>query len=675
MQHSKLLHFVLCTAFVGSGCSDDSSSTDEATGSNSSTLTATGLSDGSTSSGGLTDTSMHGTSVNEGTTAPSSRESESSGSSSADGEGSSAAEASSHGDNPTGSSGDESSSAAGTNHSDATSDGDTSSESGGVGGSTSTTQDESGGETEDAEDPIDVPNLDYILDPYRRTPLAAIVPVRPEEVGLNEITEATITVRGDGPGARDFTATIDPRTPEFQANFGAPDLLEEGQIGIPIMGLYPALENHVELRLRDGTTVVRSELVIPTSSVPEQSETVIVHVADADMRDNFAWVRHRLYDDRGRIRWTGPSAFSFMRNGNMLDWGFREVNWIGRFVAGWSVADLQFHHDIVELPNGNVLVCAATTDRTIIKDGVEYTSNQDYIVELDRDSNIQNIWDLREYLDVSRGTVADRSGNWIHMNTLIYDEYDDSIIVSGRHQGIFKITRRGIHGTAVNEGKELVWILAPHLDWGLAGWDGTGPLDPNEYLLTAVDHENVPFNEGVQDNIVPLAASDDLFHWPVGQHGLQITSRGDGRISFLTFNNQASYVFDGPGSVMNGVAGLQHGDLSNDRSPVSYSMLNEYEVDEVDMTVRQIWGFGAGRQELYSSYMSGVIWNEANDHRFMMANGEDLLTPNQLVHNPHLVEVTPEHEVVFHLEIQNTDMSAYRGKRLDPYRPARPLAH
>lgn len=533
------------------------------------------------------------------------------------------------------------------------------------------------GDTFDSEGsagPIDVPSLPYILDPYRRTPLAALVPVRPSDIGLSEIAEVTVTVRGDGPGAQDLTATLDPRTEEFQANFAAPELLEEGAVGIPIIGLYPDTDNRVEIRLRDDETTVRSELVITTPSVPEQSETVIVHVADAErMTPGLTWVKYRLYDEQGRIRWVGPNAFSFARNGNMLDYGFGEVTWIGRTVNAWSVPGLEFHHDIIELPNGNVLVCATTDDRTVIKDDGTYTSTQDYIVELDRESNIMNVWDLREYLDVSRTTVAVRNGNWIHMNSLMYDEGDDSIVVSGRFQGIFKITRDGIHGEAVNEGKELVWILAPHLDWGLAGWDGTGPLDPNQYLLTAVDESGVAFGDDVQDNLVGLAPSDDAFHWPIGQHGIQITSRGNGRLSLLTFNNQASFVFDGPGSVANGVAGFDHGDLSNDRSPISYSMLNEYEVDEVGLTVRQTWGFGAGRQELYGSYMSGVIWNDANDHRFMMSNGEDLLVPNQFVHNPHFVEVTPEGETVFHLEIQNTNMSAYRGKKIDPYHPGLPL--
>src|SRR5690606_30557281 len=253
------LHFVLSTAFVGAGCSEDSSSTDEATGSDSSTLTDTGLPDGSTSSGGLTETSMNVISGNDGTTVQSSIESESSGSSSANGEGSSGAEVSSSDGTATSSSGDGSSVA---DHDGATGAGDTSSESGDVReSSTSTAQNESGDETADVEDLI-VPSLNYILNPYRRTPLAAIVPVRPADVGLNEITEVTVTIRGDGPEARDFTATIDPRTQEFQANFGAPEMLEEGQIGIPIIGLYPDLANHVELRLRDGATVVRSELVI-----------------------------------------------------------------------------------------------------------------------------------------------------------------------------------------------------------------------------------------------------------------------------------------------------------------------------------------------------------------------------------------------------------------------------
>lgn len=45
--------------------------------------------------------------------------------------------------------------------------------------------------------------------------------------------------------------------------------------------------------------------------------------------------------------------------------------------------------------------------------------------------------------------------NWAHVNSISYDDKDDSIILSSRHQGVVKITRD----------KKVKWILAPSKGW------------------------------------------------------------------------------------------------------------------------------------------------------------------------------------------------------------------
>ena len=45
--------------------------------------------------------------------------------------------------------------------------------------------------------------------------------------------------------------------------------------------------------------------------------------------------------------------------------------------------------------------------------------------------------------------------NWAHVNSVAYDESDDSIIISARNQGVMKIGRD----------KEVKWILAPSEGW------------------------------------------------------------------------------------------------------------------------------------------------------------------------------------------------------------------
>ncbi len=89
----------------------------------------------------------------------------------------------------------------------------------------------------------------------------------------------------------------------------------------------------------------------------------------------------------------------------------------------------------------------------------------DHIIEMDRTTgNIIKEWDLRKVLDIDRYTIYTDSVDWFHPNSVWFDSNDNSLILSGRHQGVVKI----------NDNNELVWILSPHKGWGKAGTEGTG---------------------------------------------------------------------------------------------------------------------------------------------------------------------------------------------------------
>lgn len=113
------------------------------------------------------------------------------------------------------------------------------------------------------------------------------------------------------------------------------------------------------------------------------------------------------------------------------------------------------------------------------------------------------------------------------------------------------------------------------------------------------------------------------------------------------------------------------GDLSDDRDPESFSQIIEYEIDEEAMTVRKVWSFGEHRPELYGSYVSGVAELKGTKNRMLITCGMNMFRPESNPLNPHVIEVTPAGEEVFHLELRNTFVFALRAAgRVDLYHPA-----
>ena len=56
------------------------------------------------------------------------------------------------------------------------------------------------------------------------------------------MTRLVVTVEGQGEGAEDLTATLDPRSADYQTQFDISDCIEADQVGIPVLGLYSGVE-------------------------------------------------------------------------------------------------------------------------------------------------------------------------------------------------------------------------------------------------------------------------------------------------------------------------------------------------------------------------------------------------------------------------------------------------
>ncbi len=517
---------------------------------------------------------------------------------------------------------------------------------------------------------IDDPSI--LINPYGNTHFVAVIAVSHDEL-QNGVYEIHVNLVGQGDEQPGYTEYLYSESEAFQTNFDMSDILETGQLGIPVFGLYPGVSNTVNFRIYSEEAV---GVGTTTISLPEYTdnphETAIIHAADTgSMEPGWITMDGWAFDHFGNLRRDGGQIHRKLENGNFLDsTRVNERSVLGRLLINRTddLPDhLSPHHDSIEMPSQNILVCMDNSETTIINgSGLEAESLEDYVVELDYESSlIVNAWDMREFLDVDRYTVSVQATDWLHMNTVCYDDYDDSILMSARYQGIAKMTRGGIQGDEANAGKSLKWILAPHLAWGMAGFDGQGDVNPNDHLLTAVDSTLTPYSEDVQNNLAAPGQDEEPFHWPIGQHGLEITGRSEGKLRFLTFNNQGSVIFDGPDSINNQL----YGDLGNDRTLEPYSMIIEYEVDEVEMTVRQVWSYGEEMPEYYCSYRSTVDLFPSTGNRLLASCGVDRADIVDNPFNPHMVELDDKGDVVFHLELQGTDHGLYRSTRIQLHHP------
>lgn len=366
---------------------------------------------------------------------------------------------------------------------------------------------------------------------------------------------------------------------------------------IPVHGLYADFNNTVELTFFDasGANLGTKSYQIQTTSLIADMPQITIQTAERDrMAPGMTLVsyfghagamtpqRPFIFDSFGDIRWyldfkSSPilGALFFddgmerLANGNFY-FGFGnflggnsphankiyEIDLFGNIVNTWEMPGFGFHHEVSEKPNGNFLV-------TVNKLGA--STIEDFIIEIDRNSKqIINEWDLNESLDNTRTTLTTNLTDWIHVNALTYDSNDDSIIISGRTQGTFKLT----------QDNEVVWIMAQHKDWDLS----PNGVDLTQYLLQPLDN----MGENITDQAV-LDGDENHpdFEWNWYQHAPQVMPNGN----IMLFDNGDNRNFVGN----------------------TYSRAVEYKVDTANKTIQQVWQYGKERDaETYSRIVSDV---------------------------------------------------------------------
>ncbi len=303
-----------------------------------------------------------------------------------------------------------------------------------------------------------------------------------------------------------------------------------------------------------------------------------------------------------------------------------EIDVLGNVINEWNISPYEFHHNVQEKENGNLLITASLYDEHA--DGGQ--AIEDWILELDRNSGtIVNQWDLKESLDENReilgwavyGNIID----WAHANAVIHDPSDNSIIVSCRTQGVVKL----------DENNNVVWILGNHKAWGT----NRRGEDLNQFLLQPLDNSGAEITD---QRMLEGERQHPDFEWPWYQHAPFISDNG------------TLFLFD-------------NGDNRNYSPSERYSRAVEYEIDETNRTIRQVWQYGKERGvEAFSRIVSDVDQLEQT--------GNILFCPGSRVFNGggnfggKIIEVDYDtKEVIQEFRINAPDIVFHRTEKLPLY--------
>lgn len=463
------------------------------------------------------------------------------------------------------------------------------------------------------------------VDPYDTSPLSALVMFETDEPMQVRVTT------GANEGEEEIVELWDE-----------PNTSHE----IPVLGLYPGEENTVKIEIIDEDNQLKeTEVVIETDPLPDDFlDTELVKAEPDKMENGLTFIvptSGYLYavDDQADVRWYSSLRsrliFTRLSNGNFVQTTraddatqyneLLELDMLGKIYNAYNIEiegydedeDNLIHHEVIEVPSGNLLATTHETNSDYI---------EDHMHEIDRDTGIttQEI-NLRDAMpedapDDYDGKNAE-DGDWIHQNAIFYDESDNSILISGRSQDI-------IMKLSYPEG-EVQWILGADEEW---------PEEYEQYLLEP--QGDVKF--------------------PAGQHAMKIVDNPKYKDNpemkdIILFDN-------------NEVFTRGDRDVSKD-----YSQAIRYLINEEDMTVEETWSYGKDRGEEFFSHIIGNVQYLYEKDNIILNSGatDDPDSPTGVTGRVVEVDTSDDPEVLYELAIRGKEEDAvkytYRAWRFPLY--------
>lgn len=421
--------------------------------------------------------------------------------------------------------------------------------------------------------------------------------------------------------AEEVTVTVKGKLPLSKTYPAKKDQL------IEVIGLYPGVVNEVELTTSSSkktiyieTAPLADNVVLPTKLINNQKEKTNDWYFYSPSGTEYT----AAYDLNGDVRWYLTERFFWqikvLKNGNLIgstdrlsktpyySTGFKEIDLSGKIIKEYTVPG-GYHHDLMEKEDGNFIVASSN----YALDTVE-----DVVVEIDRQSgeivkeiDLKDIWSTTDGKNVRNYSAED----WFHNNSVWYDEQTDQLILSGRHQDIVV--------SLDYQTEKINWILGDPTNWS---------EEMQQYFLTPINDD---FEYQYAQHAAMLTPDNNLFLFDNGQYK---TKTKDNKVE------------------------------AND----SYSRGVMYQINQADLTVKQIFAYGKERgAEFYSSYISDVDYLGPEHYIIhsggISANKGDYNNePTPLVPHDFVNSITVElvnNEVVWEMQLP---ANMYRVEKIDP---------
>jgi hypothetical protein len=286
-----------------------------------------------------------------------------------------------------------------------------------------------------------------------------------------------------------------------------------------------------------NVTVTRPGGLEPNSGIELINATSLTSIPNTDPVDATA------FDLNGNLIWfvdlqdgtqlDSPFPIKLTPSGNFLLVvfgafnGVREINLAGETISQFSAGSIsqllsqagipitvnQLHHDILQLPNGHLILLGNMNKPFSDLPGYPGTTHVsgDVLIDLDENRNPVWSWSAFDHLDVKRAPLG--LPDWTHANAVIYSPEDGNLIFSMRNQNwVIKIDYRDGRG----DGK-ILWKLGPGGDFVIPGGS---PADFNY-----AQHFPV-LNSSKSSGVYPLMLFDNGNNRILDLNGTQCNSPG-----------------------------------------------------------------------------------------------------------------------------------------------------
>lgn len=459
--------------------------------------------------------------------------------------------------------------------------------------------------------------------PYQTSPLTALVIFKTDSP-----TKVSYTVAGKTEKTS-ITNTVNKQTTTHRIN---------------VVGLYADTDNKVTFKITNQNGQTEEKVItIKTAPLPKLLAAVNINVKMASKNqmaigNNGLTVFTRTtkepfaIDADGAIRWYSTEynqhIFKTLRNGHLLILRKQsnsklvyndlvETNYVGEIYRDYkfsnktsSTENLKstnkndgettvVHHDVIELPNGNLLAT--------VSDGSKYI--EDTMVEINRKTgkterviDFKKIFPDATYAHYNATKRSDGQVDWLHQNSINYDKSDGSIIISSRHQDlVMKFDYKTMKPKWILSGKSKA-------DW---------PKEWQKYVLKYASGTTI--NGGQHDaRVIPGSQKN-----------------GQEVISFYDNNSAVSY--------------------GDKKTSTKYSAGREIKINLKNMTAKEVWSYGQALGE--ANYTDRIGSNRLLDNGNYLIDFGYLNAQHGDASN--ILEVTPEGYQVFNVELSNLQSKGY----------------